>query len=128
EDESDDEVLALLSKKFQKWNKRRGRTYGKGFGSRSYGSRDKKEDQKTCYNCKKLGHFIADCPDLSAKDKGKNVSYKNRVKKSLMATWEDLDKISDREPEDEEANLALMATTPSDITTDIESDDDDGDE
>ncbi|MCI45106.1 serine/threonine protein kinase SRPK1, partial [Trifolium medium] len=95
EDESDDELLVLLSKKFQKWNRRRGRTYGKGFGSRNYDSKDKKEDQKTCYNCKNPGHFIAECPELSTKDKGKNASYKNRAKKSLMATWEDLDKISD---------------------------------
>ncbi|MCI82514.1 hypothetical protein A2U01_0103788, partial [Trifolium medium] len=27
EDESDDEVLAFLTKKFQKWNMRRGKTY-----------------------------------------------------------------------------------------------------
>ncbi|MCI98207.1 hypothetical protein A2U01_0119510, partial [Trifolium medium] len=28
-----------------------------------------------------------------------------------MATWEDLDKISDNESEEEEVNLALMADT-----------------
>ncbi|MCI68999.1 hypothetical protein A2U01_0090260, partial [Trifolium medium] len=37
-----------------------------------------------------------------------------------MATWEDLDKLSDEEVEDEKANLALMASTESKVETDSE--------
>ena len=59
----------------------------------------KKEDQKGCFNYKKPGHFIADCPDLQkekSKDKSKKSSvnlrkFKKQIKKSLMATWKDLD-------------------------------------
>ncbi|MCI74016.1 hypothetical protein A2U01_0095280, partial [Trifolium medium] len=40
----------------------------------------------------------------------------SRIKKSLMATWEDLDKLTD-----EEANLALMATTSSGTSSDADS-------
>ncbi|MCI63170.1 serine/threonine protein kinase SRPK1, partial [Trifolium medium] len=86
--------------------------FNKGNGSRSSGYKEKKEDQKNCFNCKKPGHFIADCPELSSKEKSKRSSskkenFKNKIKKSLMATWEDLDKMSDDEVEEEEANLAL---------------------
>jgi len=38
----------------------------------------KKEDQKGCFNCKKPGHFIAECPDLQkekSKDKSKKSSF-----------------------------------------------------
>ncbi|MCI92248.1 hypothetical protein A2U01_0113544, partial [Trifolium medium] len=67
------------------------------------------------------GHFIADCPEMSSKDKSKrNISkkehYKNKLKNSLMATFEELS--SESEPEDEEANLALMASADSDIDSD----------
>ncbi|MCI89294.1 hypothetical protein A2U01_0110582, partial [Trifolium medium] len=47
-------------------------------------------------------------------------NFKNKIKKSLMATWEDLDKLSDEEVEDEEANLALMASTKSEAESNSE--------
>ncbi|MCI69156.1 hypothetical protein A2U01_0090417, partial [Trifolium medium] len=74
----------------------------------------------------KPGHFIADCPEMSSKDKNKRntskkESFKNKIKQSLMATWEDLDEISDDETEEEEkANLASMTSANSDSDSDPE--------
>jgi hypothetical protein len=116
EEGSDDDVFALLTRKFQKWARRKPRYSGKSSGSkgsgyRSSGNKDKKDDSKNCFNCNKPGHFIADCPDLSTKGKGRKSTFKNKAKKSLLATWEDLDKLSDDEAEDAEANLALIANS-----------------
>ncbi|KAI5419969.1 hypothetical protein KIW84_043947 [Lathyrus oleraceus] len=49
--------------------------------------------------CKKPGHFIGNCPGLQ-KDKSKKGSYhkdnfRNKVKKSFMATWNELDTLKD---------------------------------
>ena len=77
-----------------------------------------KREEKGCFNCKKIGHFIAECPDLQ-KDKSKNPIYKSnkfkkQIKKSLMTTWEDLDNESesDKEEAEDEAKvaMALVAT------------------
>ncbi|KEH22038.1 transmembrane protein, putative [Medicago truncatula] len=62
--------------------------------SKGSGYKDKKDDRKGCFNCKKLVHFISDCPEL-LKNKLKNESskkenFKSKVNKSHMATWEDL--------------------------------------
>ncbi|MCI69785.1 hypothetical protein A2U01_0091048 [Trifolium medium] len=62
---------------------------------------------------------------MSSKDKNKrntskNESYKIKIKKSLMDTWEDIDKLSDDDAEKEEANLALMASADSDVDSDPE--------
>jgi hypothetical protein len=78
-----EEEIDMLSNRLQ-WLSR---------GSGYKGSR--KEDQKGCFNCKKHGHFIADCPDLQ-KEKSKKANFKSnkfrrQIKQSLMATWEDLD-------------------------------------
>jgi len=60
-------------------------------------------------NCKKPGHFIADCPDLQ-KEKSKKTSkkptfksnkFRKQIKQSLMATWEDLDSESGSDKEKE---------------------------
>jgi len=65
----------------------------------------------------KTGHFIAECPDLQkekSKEKSKKPVFKsNKVKKqskkSLMATWEDLDNESESDKTDaeDEANIAM---------------------
>jgi len=95
----------------------------------------KKEDQKGCFNCKKPGHFIAYCPDLQkekSKDKSMKSSFNSRkfrkqIKKSLMATWDDLDSESGSKKEEagDEANVAvgLIATLTSEAELDSDSED-----
>ncbi|MCI36830.1 hypothetical protein A2U01_0058053, partial [Trifolium medium] len=58
--------------------------------------------------------------DKNKRNTSKKESYKNRIKKILMATWENIDKLSDDDVEEEEANIALMASTGSEAETDSE--------
>src|SRR4030067_1028231 len=125
-EDSEAEELALLTRRLQRLtgkNKKFFRSYG------SKGSGSKKEEQKNCYNCKKPGHFIAECPDMpkekTKKSGSKSSNFKKNLSKSLMAAWDQLDKESDSEKEDdEEANLALMATTSSYAESEFDSDSD----
>ena len=80
----------------------------------------RKEDQKGCFNCKKVGHFIAECPDLQ-KEKSKKAifksnKFKKQFKKSLMATQEDLDNESESDKDDakDEAKIALALVATAD--------------
>ncbi|PNX78949.1 serine/threonine protein kinase SRPK1 [Trifolium pratense] len=119
EDEMGEEEFALFTK-FQQWARFNKKNF-RGNNSRNSG---KKEEQKNCFNCKKPGHFIADCPEISSMDKSKRYSskkqqFKSKLKKSLMATFEELSSEEEVE-EDEEANLALMASTDSDVDSDDE--------
>ena len=115
------EKMAMLSNKLEYLARKNKKFLSKRGGYKS----SKKEDQKGCFNCKKPGHFITDCPDLQkekSKDKSKKSSFNSRkfrkqIKKSLMATWEDLDSKSGSEKEEagDEANVAmgLVATVTS---------------
>jgi len=98
-------ILQYLAKK----NKR--------FLSGGSSHKSSRKEEKGCFNCKKTGHFIAECPDLQkekSKDKSKKLifksnKFKKQIKKSLMATWEDLDNESESDEEDaeDEANIAM---------------------
>ena len=76
-----------------------------------------KEQPLICYECKKLGHFKSECPQLK-KDPRK---YK---KKAMIATWSGSDESSFEEKDsNEQANFCLMAheneintETPNDFT------------
>jgi len=111
--EEDPEIvqkMAMLSNKLQYLAKK-----NKKFLSRSSSHKSSRREKKGCFNCKKTGHFIPECPDLQ-KDKTKDKSkkpifksnkFKKQIKKSVMATWEDLD----NESEDEvKIAMALVAT------------------
>jgi hypothetical protein len=88
EDMSEDEEMVMMARRVSQWAKRSKRFSNKfGGSSKSYGSKDRKEDQNKCFKCNKSGHFIADCIDLN-KDKSKKKSsskekYKNRVRKAF---------------------------------------------
>ncbi|KAK2409240.1 hypothetical protein QL285_044682 [Trifolium repens] len=117
--------MVLMAAKVSQWAKRSKKYVGKFGGSSkkvSFG-KDKKEDQS---KCNKPGHFIVDCPknkSRSSKQSSSKERYKSKVKKSFLATWEDLDKDSDSD--DEEANLALMATTSDREDSEADSDSED---
>jgi len=119
--------IAMLSNRLQYLSKK-----NKRFLSRS--SSHKSSKKEGCFNCKKTGHFIAEWPDLQ-KDKSKDKSkkpifksnkFKEKIKKSLMATWEDLDNKSESDEEEAEAKakiaMALVATVENeDESSDAES-------
>ena len=82
-DEDFAEMMDMLSNRLQYLAKK-----NKKFLSRRSGYKGSmKEDQKGCFNCKKPGQFIADCPDLQkekSKDKSKKLTFKsNKIKKQI---------------------------------------------
>lgn len=83
------------------------------------GFKNKKENQNGCFDCKKSGHFIVDCPELqkgkSKKERYKKERYRSKLNKSLMATWNEYDEKLEFDKDEKEANLDLMATTTSNI-------------
>ena len=89
-DEDPTEKMVMLSNKLEYLAKKNMKFLSKRSGYKS----SKKEDQKGCFNCKKSGHLIVDCPDLQkekSKDKSKKSNFNTRkfrkqIKKSLMAT------------------------------------------
>jgi len=122
-DEDPAEMMAMLSNRLQYLAKKNKKFLSKRSGYKG----SKKEDQKCCFNCKKPGHFIVDCPDLKkekSKDKSKKSTFKSnkfkkQIKQSLMATWEDIDNESesDKDDADEDAKVAvgLVATVTSEV-------------
>ena len=124
--------MAMLSNKLEYLTKKNIKFLSKRGGYKSF----KKEDQNGCFNCKKPEHFIVDCPDLhkeKSKDKSKKSSFNSRkfrkqIKKSLMATWEDLDSESGSEKEEveDEANVAVWLVST--LTSEAEPDSDTEDE
>ncbi|KAK2443928.1 bromodomain-containing protein [Trifolium repens] len=111
----EEEEIVLMAARVSQWAKRSKKYAGKfGGSSKRVGvSKDKKEEQSKCFKCNKPGHFIADCPENLSKNPKRTSNkerYKSKLKKGFLATWDDLDQESDSVGE-EEANLALMATT-----------------
>jgi len=84
------EKMAMLSNKLQYLARKNNKYLSRSSGYK--GSR--KEDLKDCFNCKKSGHFIVDCPDLQnkkSKEKSKKPTFKSnkfrrQINQSLMAT------------------------------------------
>jgi hypothetical protein len=68
---STDEEMALVLRNFKKFMKKK--YYKKG------GDDKKKSSQRRCYECKEVGHYIANCPQLKNKKKDEK-RYKEKSK------------------------------------------------
>ncbi|KAH9778649.1 hypothetical protein KPL71_007414 [Citrus sinensis] len=95
ESEMDDEELAMLARRFRKFYKKNNEQ--RKF--RGYKNKKEKKEPITCYECKKPGHILPECPLLN-----------KLKKKAMVATWDDSDEeTSDDDEQQEMTNLALMA-------------------
>ncbi|KAK8608158.1 hypothetical protein V6N13_023589 [Hibiscus sabdariffa] len=100
--EEDDEEMAMLAKRFTRFMKsQRGRRFQRKVDFKNK-SKEEEKDQLICYECKRPGHIISECPQLKKKSFGKKKKLKAQI-----ATWSDEE--SSDEEEQEVANLCLMA-------------------
>ena len=95
EEDIDDEEMAMMVRRCKKFFKKKGRFQK---GESSY----KKEKALVCFECKKPGHFKAECPSLQ------RFKEKDKRKAFMSSIWINS---SDEEASDEEevANLCLVA-------------------
>ena len=103
EEGKSDNELALLTRKFKKFLKRRGPPKENSFFRKNQPKgkerEEKKEAAKVCYNCKKSRHFRFECPSSRKEPK---------KKKAYVATWDDCDSSSDEEENLEVAHICFM--------------------
>ncbi|MQL76956.1 hypothetical protein Taro_009354 [Colocasia esculenta] len=67
-----------------------------------------KNEEVTCFECRKPGHIRPECPELKKKKAYTKGNGKTSKKKALAA-WSDEDTSTGEESEEEIANLCLMA-------------------
>ena len=103
-EESCDDEIAMLTKNFNRFLKRKFPSKLKTFNKKYEGEGKMKIKEVNCYECKKPGHIKSECPKLRHKSKG----AKER-RKAFKATWDDASKSEVEEDQDEVANLCFMA-------------------
>jgi hypothetical protein len=101
ESEDEDDEMAMITRRFKKFMKK-----DKFFKKRF----DSKKEIK-CFQCKKPGHIMANCPLLKNKSKVEEKPKKKFFKKKAFeAQWDDSDSSSEEETSEEEvANMCFMA-------------------
>src|SRR4051812_17022747 len=115
ESESEEDELSMISRRVnQLWKSKQRkfkgfRSYKKPERGKSSGVRRSDKKKVTCFECKEQGHYKNECPKLQ--------------KKGLMETWDDSDS-SESDSEDEQGNIALMATMDAELKSTSESDSD----
>ncbi|XP_045791421.1 uncharacterized protein LOC123886125 [Trifolium pratense] len=96
-DEDNEEEFALLSRRIQRLMMRRNQMRRTFPNKRNSAKSEVDMSKIQCYECNQFGHYKSDCPKLK----------KPFAKKSMMATWDELDELPEEE-EEQEANVCLM--------------------
>ena len=109
-DDSDEENLSLLSRKFSKFLKR---NRNKDNNKERYGnkkSNDFNSNNYTCFGCGEQGHIKANCPNKSKEKKPSFKEKKGKTKRAYKA-WDEneISPSSSSSSEDEKANICLVA-------------------
>jgi hypothetical protein len=108
DDELDDEQMAFFIKNFRRVLRKRN---FRNFGKNKHESR--RRSSKPCFGCKKIGHFIADCPEEKKKYKDtKENSFKRdkpRYKKHVGEAHLGQEWDSNEERNSENEDVATMA-------------------
>ena len=107
---SETKTLTLLTRKFSKFLKKKGKEKSQSF--KRYNN--KKVDNSTnitCFGCGKQGHKKMDCPNQMPKEKASEKKYvKSKKPMRAYIAWEDNDTSSSSSSDKgEEANLCMMA-------------------
>ena len=110
-DESDEENLSLLSRKFSKFLKR---NRNKDNNKDRYGNKKPNEfnsNNYTCFGCGEQGHIKADCPNKESKEKKPSYKEKKGKTKRAYIAWDEneVSSSSSSSSEDEKANICLVA-------------------
>src|SRR3954463_8906651 len=74
--------LALIVKRFNRFQRKNSssspkKSYSSKLSSNKYSSRNSSAKENCCYKCKKLGHFIVDCPTKQSHGHSSRKSYKS---------------------------------------------------
>ena len=101
DDEEEDEELSLLVQNVKRMYRKNKLNFRRKFEG-------KEERRIICYNCRKPGHIMADCPEFKKKVSSSKPK-KPMEKKAYKATW---DSESESEEEVDQANMCFMANTP----------------
>ena len=100
-DDDEDEELALITRKFKRFMKKKNQGMRRRPQAKGEHSKDKDKEQPIiCYECKRSKHIKVDCPQLKK-------APKKLKKKTMMATWSDSADSSFEEDTHEEVNLFL---------------------
>ncbi len=106
---NEDDDIALLTKRFNKFIKKRRFSKNKFRGENKKNFKDTNPEIK-CFECKKPGHIKADCPLLKKPRKFR--------KKKALAAWSDEDSSSsESSQQDEAANLCFMAQSNEEVSS-----------
>ena len=110
-DDSDEENLSLLSRKFSKFLKR---NRNKNNNKERYGNKTSNDfnfNNYTYFGCGEYGHIKADCPNKEGKVKKPSYKEKKGKKKRAYIAWDEneVSSSSSSSSEDERANICLIA-------------------